>query len=40
MCDKAVDDSRVALKLIPEWFVTSKMIKRLFTHLHAHEIYS
>ena len=27
MFDKAVDDSLAALKLIPDWFVTSKMIK-------------
>ena len=27
MFDKAVDDSVAALKLIPDWFVTSKMIK-------------
>ena len=29
MCDEAVDDSLAALELIPEWFVTSKMIKKL-----------
>ena len=28
MCDKAVDDSLAALKLISYWFVTSKMIKK------------
>ena len=28
MCDKPVDDSLAALKLIPDWFVTSKMIKK------------
>ena len=28
MCDEAVDDSQSALKLIPNWFVTSKMIKK------------
>ena len=33
MCDEAVDDSLAALKLIPDWFVTSKMIKKLFTIL-------
>ena len=33
MCDKAVDDSLAALKLIPDRFVTSKMIKELFTAL-------
>ena len=35
MCDEAVDDSVAALKLIPDWFVTSKMIKKLFTALYA-----
>ena len=35
MCDKAVDDSLAALKLIPDWFVTSKMIKKLYTALNA-----
>ena len=33
MCDEAVDDSLAALKLIPDWFVTRKMIKKLFTIL-------
>ena len=27
MCDKAVDGSLAALKLFPNWFVTSKMIE-------------
>ena len=31
MCDKAVDNSLAALKLVPDWFVTSKIIKKLFT---------
>ena len=35
MCDEAVDYSLAALKLIPDWFVTSKMIKKLFTALYA-----
>ena len=35
MCDKAVDDSLAALKLISYWFVTSKMIKKFFTALYA-----
>ena len=26
MCDEAIDDSLAALKLIPDWFVTSKII--------------
>ena len=33
MCDEAVDDSLAALKLIPDWFVISKLIKELFTAL-------
>ena len=33
MCDKAVD--YCLLKSLPNWFVTSKMIKELFTALHA-----
>ena len=35
MCDEAVDDSLAALKIILDWFVTSKMIKKLFTALYA-----
>ena len=31
MCDEAVANSLAALKLIPNWFVTSKMIKKLYT---------
>ena len=31
MWDEAVNDSLAALKLIPDWFITSKMIKKLFT---------
>ena len=30
MYNKAVDESLAALKLIPDWFVTSKMIKKRF----------
>ena len=37
MCDKAVDESLTTLKLIPDWFVTSKMIKELFTVLQVDE---
>ena len=37
MCDEAVDDCLAVLKLIPNWFVTSKMIKKLFTALHVNE---
>ena len=38
MCDEVVDDSLATLRLIPDWFVTSKMIKKLFTALYADEI--
>ena len=37
MWDKAADYSLAALKLIPDWFVTSKMIKNLFTALCTNE---
>ena len=37
MRDEAVDDSLASLELIPYWFFTSKMIKNLFTALHADE---
>ena len=30
MCNKAVDNSLETLKVIPAWFVTSKMIKKIF----------
>ena len=33
MCGEAVDDSLAALKLIPDWFVASKMIKKIYTAL-------
>ena len=29
MCDEAVDDSLATVKLVPDWFVTIKMIKKL-----------
>ena len=37
MCDEAVDDSLAALKLIPDWFVTSKVIAKIYTELYADE---
>ena len=37
MCEKAVDDCLAALKFVPDWFVTSKMIKILFNALYADE---
>ena len=35
MCDKAVDDCLAALKFVSDWFVTSKLIKILFTAFYA-----
>ena len=35
MCNKAVDDFLPALKFVPDWFVTSKFIKKLLTALYA-----
>ena len=35
MYDEAIADSLASLKLITDWFVTSKMIKKLYTALHA-----
>ena len=35
MCDKAVDDFLTGLKFVPDWFATSKMIKKLVTALYA-----
>ena len=37
MCDKAVNNSLVTLEFVLELFVTSKMIKILFTYLYADE---
>ena len=37
VCDEAVDGSLAALELIPDWFVTSKMINKFFTALYADE---
>ena len=37
MCNEAVDDSPVAMKPIPNWFVTSKIIEKLYTALYADE---
>ena len=35
MCDEAVDDYLAALEFIPDWFATSKMIKKLYTAFYA-----
>ena len=37
MCDKAVDDCLAAVKFVPDWFVTSKIIKILFNAVYADE---
>ena len=37
MCDEAADDSLAALKLIPEGFAKSKMVKNLYTAFYASE---
>ena len=37
MCYEAVDNSLATWKLIPNWFVTSRMIKNLSTALYADE---
>ena len=31
MCNKAVNDFLPALKFVPDWFVKSKMVKKLLT---------
>ena len=33
ICDETVDDFLAALKVIPDWFTKSKMIKKLYTAL-------
>ena len=35
MCDKAVYDCLVALKFVPDWLLSRKMIKILFSALYA-----
>ena len=35
MCNDAVDDCLTASKFVPDWFVTSKMIKNLCTALYG-----
>ena len=29
MCDKAVDEFLPALKFVPDWFITNKMLEKL-----------
>ena len=40
MRHKAVDDCLAALKFVPDWFVTSKMIKKLLLLYMQTKIYS
>ena len=35
MCNEDVDDFLAAFKLVPDWFVTSKMNKKNYTALYA-----
>ena len=37
MCDEAVYGCLTALKFVPDWFLTSKIIKILFIAFHADE---
>ena len=37
MCDEAGDDFLPTLSFVPDWFVTSKIIKKSFTALYADE---
>ena len=37
ICDEAVDDCLAALKFILDWFVTSKMVKKVDNALHAND---
>ena len=37
MGDEVVNESLATSKLIPDWFVTSKMIKKLFTAMYSDE---
>ena len=37
MCDEAVDDCLAALDFVPDSFVASKMVEKLFTALYGDE---
>ena len=37
MCDEAADDCLAALKFIPDWFVTSKMLGKLYNAFHVND---
>ena len=36
MCDEAVDDSLAALKLIPDWCVANKVIKKFYIAFYSY----
>ena len=38
LCGKAVDDCQAALKFVPGWFVTKKLIKKFSIALYADNI--
>ena len=38
MCDKAVNDFLPVLKFVPDWFVASKIIKKLHNAIFADDI--
>ena len=37
MCDDDICDSLAALKLIPDWFTTSKIVKKFYAAFHTDE---
>ena len=37
MCSEDVNNFQPTLNFVPNWFITSKMIKKLFTDLYADE---
>ena len=40
MCDEAADNSLATFRLIPDWFVASKMIKKILLPCMQMKIYS
>ena len=37
MCDKAVDEFLPALKFVPDWFITNKMLEKLIDALFVND---
>ena len=37
MCDEAFDDCLAALKFIPDWFVTSRMLEKFHNALFSND---